>query len=219
MMNASHIYRDEKRSLYMQARSQGRKSDEARPRGRAKLSEKPKFLRIFNMKRKKYEKSDKATASSASCWLRAWYGSTLNQCWPIIRQDCKTNPRFNQHWLNINSGGSRNYQTGGADLKKRSNTHHSWVRQPLEGSGGMLPRKILKISAQIWSFFCICDHERREGQRRLPLDPPLIIKINWCVCWVICLLYQESVCHSFYGCIHPDKHKTLTQYRFNVSPS
>ena len=55
-----------------QARSQGRKSDKARPGGRAEMSEIPKFLRIFGDKIFFLEKTDDATASSASCWLRAW---------------------------------------------------------------------------------------------------------------------------------------------------
>ena len=38
-----------------QARSQGRKSDEARPGGRAKISENPKFLKIFSDEKYKYE--------------------------------------------------------------------------------------------------------------------------------------------------------------------
>ena len=37
-----------------QARSQGRKSDEARPGGRAKMFEIPKFLRIFSDEKQKF---------------------------------------------------------------------------------------------------------------------------------------------------------------------
>ena len=44
----------------------------------------------------------------------------------------------------------------GCRFKKNNFTHHSWVRQPIEGSGGMLPRKMLKSKASngaFWSIF------------------------------------------------------------------
>ena len=67
-------------------------------------------------------------------------------------------------------------------FKKIIYTHHRWGRQPLEGSWGLFPQKILKtgfkwcvlehISVQILSLFCFWDPEQGGGGGR-PLDPPL----------------------------------------------
>ena len=134
--------------------------------------------------------------SKAQLLLKLLFAHKLRSCWCL-----HTNLTL-QNILNFfqpPSPGGLNYPVGDpvgggdniAPIFARIYTHHSWHLYALEGSVGMIPRKILKSKASnaafpysgrnMFFFFCFWNPEL-GGTRRLrpPLDPPLLSVSLYC---------------------------------------